>query len=242
MNKRPYLGRFFYQMSEIRLFFLGILTVLTVSAQTPINNSSKIDSLYLEDQFYLVTQIGVISSQTAPVINQNLSYGFRSGFIKDIPLNSKRTFGIGWGIGFFTNALYTNLVATNNADYDIVYSTEDLDFKRSKIGSFGIEIPVELRFRNSTPSSYRFWRFYPGILLRYSPYSFSKVVRNSSELRFLNSDLRSFMVSGGVSLGFNTFNLSLYYDLNDIFKEGRVLNNEPLMGRRLEIGLIFYIL
>lgn len=205
-------------------------------------NSTDIDSLYLEDQFYLVTQIGVISSQTEPVINQNLSYGFRAGFIKDIPLNSSRTFGIGWGIGFFTNALYTNLVATKNTDDVIVYSTEDLDFKRSKIGSFGLEMPIELRFRNSTPSSYRFWRFYPGILLRFSPYSFSKVVRNSNDLRFLNNDLRHFMVSGGLSLGFNTFNLSLYYDLNDIFKEGKVLNSEPLIGRRLEIGLVFYIL
>ncbi|MAJ31216.1 MAG: hypothetical protein CMC18_00985 [Flavobacteriaceae bacterium] len=235
------MGRFFL-MSDMRLFFLGILTVVTVNAQTSMSNATEIDSLYLEDQFYLVTQIGVISSQTAPVINQNLSYGFRAGFIKDIPLNSSRTFGIGWGVGFFTNALYTNLVATKNTDDVIVYSTEDLGFKRSKIGSFGLEIPIELRFRNSTPSSYRFWRFYPGILLRFSPYSFSKVVRNSSDLRFLNNDLRSFMVSGGVSLGFNTFNLSLYYDLNDIFKEGRVLNSEPLMGKRLEIGLIFYIL
>ena len=226
----------------MRLFFLGILTVVTVNAQTLMTNSTEIDSLYLEDQFYLVTQIGVISSQTVPVINQNLSYGFRAGFIKDIPLNSSRTFGIGWGVGFFTNALYTNLVATKNTDDVIVYSTDDLDFKRSKIGLFGLEMPIELRFRNSTPSSYRFWRLYPGILLRFSPYSFSKVVRNSSDLRFLNNDLRSFMVSGGVSLGFNTFNLSLYYDLNDIFKEGRVLNSEPLMGRRLEIGLIFYIL
>lgn len=229
-------------MSDMRLFFLGILTVVTVSAQTSMTNSTDIDSLYLEDQFYLVTQIGVISSQTEPVINQNLSYGFRAGFIKDIPLNSSRTFGIGWGVGFFTNALYTNLVATKNTDDVIVYSTEDLDFKRSKIGSFGLEMPIELRFRNSTPSSYRFWRFYPGILLRFSPYSFSKVVRNSNDLRFLNNDLRSFMVSGGISLGFNTFNLSLYYDLNDIFKEGKVLNSEPLIGRRLEIGLVFYIL
>ena len=229
-------------MSDMRLFFLGILTVVTVSAQTSMTNSTDIDSLYLEDQFYLVTQIGVISSQTEPVINQNLSYGFRAGFIKDIPLNSSRTFGIGWGVGFFTNALYTNLVATKNTDSVIVYSTEDLDFKRSKIGSFGLEMPIELRFRNSTPSSYRFWRFYPGILLRFSPYSFSKVVRNSNDLRFLNNDLRSFMVSGGISLGFNTFNLSLYYDLNDIFKEGKVLNSEPLIGRRLEIGLVFYIL
>ena len=236
------MGRFFYQMSDMRLFFLGILTVVTVSAQTSMTNSTDIDSLYLEDQFYLVTQIGVISSQTEPVINQNLSYGFRAGFIKDIPLNSSRTFGIGWGVGFFTNALYTNLVATKNTDDVIVYSTEDLDFKRSKIGSFGLEMPIELRFRNSTPSSYRFWRFYPGILLRFSPYSFSKVVRNSNDLRFLNNDLRSFMVSGGISLGFNTFNLSLYYDLNDIFKEGKVLNSEPLIGRRLEIGLVFYIL
>ena len=201
------MGRFFL-MSDMRLFFLGILTVVTVNAQTSMSNATEIDSLYLEDQFYLVTQIGVISSQTAPVINQNLSYGFRAGFIKDIPLNSSRTFGIGWGVGFFTNALYTNLVATKNTDDVIVYSTEDLGFKRSKIGSFGLEIPIELRFRNSTPSSYRFWRFYPGILLRFSPYSFSKVVRNSSDLRFLNNDLRSFMVSGGVSLGFNTFNLS----------------------------------
>ena len=226
----------------MRLFFLGILTVVTVSAQTSMTNSTDIDSLYLEDQFYLVTQIGVISSQTEPVINQNLSYGFRAGFIKDIPLNSSRTFGIGWGVGFFTNALYTNLVATKNTDDVIVYSTEDLDFKRSKIGSFGLEMPIELRFRNSTPSSYRFWRFYPGILLRYSPYSFSKVVKASEQERFLNSDLNTFMVSGGLSLGFNTFNLSLYYDLNGIFKEGTVLNAEPLKGKRIEIGLVFYIL
>ena len=230
-------------MSSIRLLIvLGVFGVLSIKAQSPTTDSTALDSLYLEDQFYLATQIGVITAQSAPVINQNLSYGFRAGFIKDIPLNSKRTFGVSWGIGVFTNALYTNLVASQSTNEMIAYTTDDLAFKRSKIGSFGLEVPFELRFRNSTPSSHRFWRFYPGILLRYSPYSFSKVVRASEQERFLNGDLNSFMVSGGLSLGFNTFNLSLYYDLNGIFKDGTVLNAEPLKGKRIEIGLVFYIL
>ncbi|MGB2243714.1 MAG: PorT family protein, partial [Flavobacteriaceae bacterium] len=84
-------------MSGIRLLIvLGVFGVLSIKAQSPTTDSTALDSLYLEDQFYLATQIGVITAQSAPVINQNLSYGFRAGFIKDIPLNSKRTFGVGW--------------------------------------------------------------------------------------------------------------------------------------------------
>ena len=57
---------------------------------------------------------------------RSLSYNLQTGFIKDIPLNSERNFGLGLGIGYAVNSYYTNLIAEESTN-GITYEIRDTD-------------------------------------------------------------------------------------------------------------------
>ncbi|WP_297762674.1 outer membrane beta-barrel protein [uncultured Muriicola sp.] len=80
----------------------------------------EVDFNYLEDQFYVGLTYNFILNKPADVNQQNLSYGLQFGFIKDLPLNSSRTFAIGVGLGYAVNSYYTNL--------EIVELTNDFQY------------------------------------------------------------------------------------------------------------------
>ncbi|MBT8235224.1 MAG: PorT family protein, partial [Bacteroidia bacterium] len=179
------------------------------------------------------------------VKQQNLSYGIQTGYIKDIPLNSSRTFALGLGIGYATNSYYSSLLAINQ-DNRITYedSLEDIEgVKRNKLETHTVEFPIELRWRNSTSTEFKFWRFYPGIKLGYVFSGRSKLVTEASKVSFSNNDLRDFQYGAMVNFGYNTFNLHLYYGLNALFNDDVTLTDgNTLTIKPLRLGIIFYIL
>ena len=87
----------------VMLFFL----TLPVIAQ---EEDQAVDLNYLEDQFYVGLTYNVILNKPADVNQQNLSYGLQLGFIKDLPLNSSRTFAIGVGLGYVRRVGWETLV------------------------------------------------------------------------------------------------------------------------------------
>lgn len=202
------------------------------------------NSRYLEDQFYVGLTYNSLLERPEEVGQRSLSYGFQGGFIKDIPLNKKRTFAIGIGAGYALNSYYSNLRATLSNGTVIYDFTDDIeDFKRSKIETHAIEFPIELRWRNSNPTAYKFWRIYPGIRLGYAFSTRSKLVTESETDSFQNEDLRAFQYGAMINLGYNTFNLHVYYGLNSIFEDNvSTIDGDSLNMKPLRLGLIFYIL
>lgn len=220
-------------------FFIGV-----ISAQE-LKTLQVTDSLYLEDQFYLGITYNLFLNKPTGVTQRNLSYGLQGGYIRDIPLNQRRNVALGIGLGYAVYSYYTNLVV-RESDSGLLYSAlgADVDYKRSKIENHVIEIPLELRWRNSTPEDYRFWRIYTGVKFGYVFGSRSKFVSNQETISFTNKDSRNFQYGLTLNVGYNTFNIQAYYSLVNLFDDGvnSADGGENIAVRPLRIGIIFYIL
>ena len=224
----------------VQFFFLILVTVAVCAQETPSPDPEK----YLEDQFYIGLTYNLLLNKPSSVTQQNLSYGLQAGFIKDIPLNEERNFAVGIGLGYAVNSYYSNLLATETPE-GITYSVidEDFSYKRNKIETHLVEMPIEIRWRNSTAAEHRFWRIYTGFKLGYIVGTRSKLVTESYKTSFYNRDTENFRYGLMLNVGYNTFNIHVYYALNDFFEDGTVLDTgESLSLTPLSIGIIFYIL
>jgi len=223
--------------------FLLFATSFALSAQ-PNSGTYLEDSNYLEDQFYIGITYNFLFNKPEGVAQRNLSYGLQGGFIKDIPLNTRRNVAFGIGLGYAVNSYYTDLLVSESGDefqYTLLGNTAS--YKRNKIETHLIEMPIEFRWRNSNATDYKFWRIYTGIKLGYVVGSRSKFVSNSGKLSFYNTDVENFHYGLTMNFGYNTFNIHAYYALNNLFKDGTITTEgDPITFTPLRIGIIFYIL
>ena len=236
-------------MKPIFLAFISLFS-LGLNAQTPQEFNTP-DPNYLEDQFYLGLTYNFLLDKPADFKQTNLSYGLQGGIIKDIPLNSQRTWALGIGLGYAVNSYYSNLLASesiNGVEYALISENivtiddEEVSVKRNKIETHLLELPFEFRWRNSSAEEYKFWRVYSGIKLGYVFSSRSKLVSSSDKTSFKNPDVRKFQYGLMFNFGYNTFNVHIYYSLNSLLEDGSVVGNEDLKMKPLRVGLIFYIL
>ena len=231
-------------LALISLFSLGL------NAQTPQEFITS-DPNYLEDQFYLGLTYNFLLDKPTDFKQTNLSYGLQGGIIKDIPLNSQRTWALGIGLGYAVNSYYSNLLASesmNGIEYALIeqnivsIDNEEVSVKRNKIETHLLELPFEFRWRNSSAEEYKFWRVYSGIKLGYVFSSRSKLVTSRDKTTFINPDVRKFQYGLMFNFGYNTFNIHIYYSLNSLLEDGSVIGAEDLNMKPLRVGLIFYIL
>ena len=217
-------------MRKIAILFL--LFTGFIQAQ---KDSTFVDNKYLEDQLYFnLTYIQMLNLPDR-ISQSGFSFGLGGGFIKDLPLSKRRNIGLGVGLGYGFNNYYFNV------ELDAATPTEtEVKLKNNKIILHTLELPIELRFRNSTALKYKFWRFYPGFKLAYvfaNNTNFGKTDDfDVSEIIEIND----FIYGLTFSAGYNKWNLHLYYGLNDLFNETGV-NNYGININDFRIGLIFYI-
>jgi len=223
------------------ILFLILGFTINLCAQ---ENAEVEDLKYLEDQFYLGITYNIILNKPSGVTQGNFSYGLNGGFIKDIPLNRRRNVAIGLGLGYAYNNYYTNLFVNeteNGLEYTVLDS--DVSYKRNKLDTNVIEMPIEFRWRTSTPSDYKFWRVYAGMKLGYVVGSRSKFVSNTAKISFNNTDVREFRYGVMLNFGYSTFNVHAYYALSNLFNDNvSTVEGESIEFRPLRIGIIFYIL
>lgn len=223
------------------LAFALILSALALRGQQDMN---FVDDKYLEDQLYIdLTYISLVN--TPSFIDQSgFSFGFGGGFIKDIPLNKRRNFGLGVGLGYGFNNYYFDYLPAQvqppAGEMPDSNDPADLSPIYNKIMLHTAEVPIELRFRTSTPTKYRFWRFYPGFKLSYV---FLERLRlgergdiDVGDLIEANDLLYGLTFNGG----YNKWNLMLYYGLNELFNDKRPeAANYDIHD--LRVGLVFYM-
>ncbi|MEX0291703.1 MAG: porin family protein [Flavobacteriaceae bacterium] len=231
----------YFFMTRFSLLLLGLFS-LPFYAQT--GSTTQELSKYLEDQLYIGMTYNFMLNKPDGVTQRNLSYGLQAGVIKDIPLNRNRNVALGIGLGYGVNSYYSNLRAvetTNGFQYNTIGS--NVSVKRNKIETHLIEMPIEFRWRNSTPESYKFWRVYTGIKLGYIVGSRSKFVSDDEKSSFYNTDTENFQYGLVFNIGYNTFNIHAYYALNNLFEAGTTTVDGAEIGiTPLRIGIIFYIL
>jgi hypothetical protein len=210
-------------MRKITLFLLLFSTCL--KAQT---DGSFVDNKYLEDQIYFSLTYIYMLNLPDPISQSGFSYGLAGGFIKDFPLNKRRNFGLAVGLGYGFNNYYFDVKSDNS------------ELTTNKIILHSVELPVELRYRTSTPLKYKFWRFYPGIKFGYR---FAQNTSFGKSADFNVDDIikiNDFLYGLTFSVGYNKWNLHAYYGLNDLFNETKI-NPYSINITDLRVGLIFYI-
>ena len=217
-------------------FFLFLGLGLTWS-----QSKDSLDSRYLEDQLYLGITYNVLNKRPTNVTSNGFSNGIFIGYIKDIPLNSERNFGFGLGLGYGRNTYFQNL-KINEVNNSTVFEPESGTFDRNKFSLHSLEVPVEIRWRTSTASRYKFWRIYTGMKFGYVFASNAKLKQNGTTFIQNIDEVNTFQYGLTLSLGYGTWNATMYYALNPIFSDAFLVNtNEEINSRELRIGLIFYI-
>ena len=216
------------------LFFLLFFTQLSFT-QSVISKD-----FYREDQFYFGSSYFI---QTEPIksFKQNgFSGNFQFGFIRDFPLNNNSTKAIGIGLGFERNFFTSNIqpIKTNgNINYRIVIS-RFLESK-NKISFSSFVLPIEYRWRSSSIDQYKFWRIYSGLKIKKN---FPLYSNPSYGSEITIDEIEDWTTSIYLNTGYNTWNISLEYDLNPILKNQKTSNGENLNISFFRLGLVFYIL
>lgn len=227
------------------LFLMSFFSVFAQEDVKPkIEPVVKIDSLYREDQFYFSITYNLLTQIPQGLKQNKFSAGLSAGFLRDMPINKKRTFSIAPGLGLSYQNYFQNLTISQLPDGQLAYDVSDYnDIKSNRYRQYLVDLPIEFRWRNSTYESYRFWRIYAGFKVSYV-FS-SKSVLDSGEEKYSitnNPNINKIQYGVYLAVGYNTWNVYLNYGLNPLFKNVVTTSGQKIDVRTLNAGLIFYIL
>jgi len=227
------------------LFILSFFSVFSQEETKPkIEPTVKIDSLYREDQFYFSITYNLLTQIPEGLKQNKFSAGLSAGFLRDMPINKKRTVAIATGLGLSYQNYFQNLTISKMPDGGLAYAVSDYnDISSNRYRQYLVDLPIEFRWRNSTYESYRFWRIYGGFKISYV-FSNKSVLDNGEETYVVKNNPNINKVQYGVYLaaGYNTWNVYLNYGLNPLFKDVITTSGQKIDVRTLNAGLIFYIL
>jgi outer membrane protein with beta-barrel domain len=202
---------------------------------------TKVDNLYREDQFYFSVTYNLLQNKPQKFSLNGFSTGIGIGFLRDMPINKKRTYALAAGLGISYNKYHSNLLVTESGG-DYTYEIlEDVSYSKNKLEQLFLDLPIEFRWRNSTSESHKFYRVYAGFKVRYLLFNKTKFVGDETVIVFNNKDFNQFQVGPYIAMGFNTWNFHAYYGLTPLFKSAQA-NGNAIEMKTLNFGLMFYIL
>ncbi|MGX7667590.1 porin family protein [Flavobacterium pedocola] len=216
---------------------------LEVKKDTVKTNLPAVDSLYREDQFYCSLAYNIVQAKPSGYSQRGFSPSFSFGVLRDIPINKTRTFAIAAGLGYSFSSIKHNLTVTQPTGDEVVFEVvPESSFDKNKLEFHTLDLPLEIRWRTSTPESHKFWRIYTGFKASYVLASKAVYKSLESDYKVTNIDaLNKFQYGIYINAGYNTWNLYAYYGLSPIFKEGKT-SGRDLELKSLNLGLMFYIL
>ena len=222
-------------------FLVSLL--LLISFFISFSQKNDVDNKYLEDQFYLGLYYSTLTSSPENYNQNKFSSTLNFGFIRDFPFNEQRNFGVGVGVGLSLSSSNSNLKLSDLNSSVSGEIVNGQDFTKNKWNTTKIEFPFEVRWRTSTPTSYKFWRVYFGVKTSYLLKSKYKYESLNSNYTLENLPFRKTQSGITVNAGNNTWNLGLYMGLNPIFNKEFGQNNPNLKDlKEFKLGLVFYIL
>ena len=217
-----------------RLFFFTIILFFGWKATA---QRDSLTSKYREDQFYLSFGLKLQHENISGFKQNGFSNNFQIGFVRDIPVSASGQKAIGLGIGYAYNQLISNLHLDSNGK-NAIFSIAEGEENRQTFSS--LIIPLSFRFRTSSPDKTDFWRVYSG--LRYQ-IKLAEHYHPFYNKPFVSDFIRKNNTSIFLSMGYNTWNMFVEYDLNYIYQSSvKLANGSHLKLQILKLGLIFYIL
>ena len=155
--------------------------------------------------------------------------------MRDFPISENRHWAIAPGIGYSFNDLKQNI------DFSSISNGSETEIVKSRILLHYIDLPLEIRWRNATPDSHKFWRIYGGFMASYllnGKFKYEGSFGSGTEN--INDLLNKFQYATYLTFGFNTWNAYIHYGLNPFFDKDKTTTENNVTT--LKIGLIFYIL
>jgi hypothetical protein len=221
------------------LFFFGS----TMVAQDTLAYQKKTDLNYREDQFYVGITYNTFLNKPSGLTQKTFSPGINVGFLRDMPINKQRTFAVATGLGFSYQAYSQNLLVTeSNGDYSYSIIESDISFRKNRFTTLNADLPIEFRWRTSTPDSHKFFRLYTGFKISYLLYDESRFISDQGNLIVKNNpELSSVQYGIYIATGYNTWNFYAYYGFNSLYSNVKIGNNS-LDVSLIHLGLQFYIL
>ena len=195
---------------------------------------------YREDQIYFSIYYNSLGSELDNFKENKFSSSFNIGFIRDIPISKSGKFALGLGVGYATNSLNNNMkLSSDNQSLYELFTNRDAPTKNT-FNFSEIQFPLEIRWRNSSPSNYKFWRIYAG--LKYSKVIQSAFKHDSSleNYKLINLPINLDQLGLTLNIGYNTWNIGLYKSLRPFFNKN--IQSLPQGLEQFKVGLIFYIL
>ena len=232
----------------MKYFFL-LLTICSISsliAQEEAIDAEVIDSLYREDQVYIGVSFNLLGNKSSGVSQSGFSGSLQGGFIRDMPINKSRTKAIGIGIGLAADTFNHNLFIGEEIDgettiFEVIPSNLNEDSNRFTY--YSLEVPIEYRWRMSSPTRYSFWRIHGGVRLGYI-YSFKSTFEQTDNVVVQTDvpELNRLQYGLTLSFGYGAFNFQGYYGLNTLFNEEAIIGRESVNLQVIRLGLQFYFL
>jgi len=225
-------------LKSIVFFLFG----LSVFAQEKTVDFDAVDSLYREDQFYFGLTYNKLQNTPSGLSQNKFSSGITVGFLRDMPINKARTWAIALGLGYSLNNYNDNLFIDDSDAENLYFTDANVTFDKNKLSLHYVDMPLEIRWRNSTPESHKFWRIYTGFKVSYLFYDRYKFTNSEGKILIKgNKDLNKIQYGTYVAMGWNTWNFYAYYGLNPMFKSAKI-SGKQLDMNTLNLGLMFYIL
>ena len=229
------------------LFLLVLLLPQGIMGQDTNIIPEVADSLYREDQIYIGFTYNMVSGKPDDIAPSQFSGGFHLGFIRDFPLNERRNVALGIGLGWSIDTYGQNLFIGDGERPDRSYfqllDRARIDYDTNRFTTQTLDLPIQIRWRTSTPISYKFWRVYTGLRPSYIYFFKSRFAQKGNLIR--NSEvpeLQRFNLGAVLIFGYNTFNFNFFYSLNSLFDESAMVNGEALELRTIQVGLTFFLL
>ena len=218
----------------MRLFVLFSLFISNFCfAQT--ETKPVIDSLFREDQFYVSVSYNILQKTPDNFSQYSFSTGLSAGFLRDFPISENRHWAIAPGIGYSFNDLKQNI------DFSSISDNTNTELVKSRILLHYLDFPLEIRWRNATPDSHKFWRIHGGFMASYlinGKFKYEGDLGSGTEN--INDLLNKFQYATYLTFGFNTWNAYIHYGLNPFFDKDKTTTENNVTT--LKIGLMFYIL
>ncbi|MBB4118220.1 hypothetical protein GGR32_000494 [Mesonia hippocampi] len=208
---------------------------------------NSVDSLYREDQFYFGIMFDLLSKKPKGMRQSGFSGGMQLGYIRDMPINKRRNLAFGAGLGWAINSYGQNLFISedeNNKSVFLVLDKTLVDYSTNRLVTHQLEVPLQFRWRTSTPENANFWRIYSGLRLGYIYYFKSKFKQSGNNVFQTDAkELNRFRYSLELSVGNSGFNFYFLYSLNPLFDSAYVKDtNEAIEIYPIKIGFVIYIL